>query len=427
MHARHFREGPQRRGQERPGFGMNHKKYVLIFSALLLIASQFSLAQTPPYSDEECFFCHGKPEISQILSDGRTRSLYVDPEEWSQDIHHAGKVLCVGCHTNANPYLHFREGFIDVDCARCHPEEAEEYEKNVHLTFAAPSPGKELPLCFHCHTKHHVLRHDDPSSSVHEKNIGDTCGSCHAEVMINNLFKGRSLGKISGHRKGDLSEKFDMKVCINCHYDDSAHGAKRVFKDFCARCHDVSSMASIVMGPTHLDSQRFTWLNLINSGLLLVLVLGMGLFIIYRSREGIANNIKSWLERMKIPEKEIEKPEAAEETAKEEPKPELAPETAPEEPGLEDQESQPEKKEETTPIIEEEKKETPEQEQKKDEEEKEKPAQEDIKEEDSEAEKATEDQDKGESEETEPKEQIKEEAKDQKDDDDEKQGQSEER
>ncbi|MDH5705637.1 MAG: hypothetical protein OEZ45_06420 [Candidatus Aminicenantes bacterium] len=384
---------------------MNQKKYVLILFTLFMIASQFSLAQTPSYSDEECLFCHGKPEISQILSDGRTRSLYVDPEEWSQDIHHAGKVLCVGCHTNANPYLHFREGFIDVDCARCHPEEAEEYQKNVHLTFAAPSPGKELPLCFHCHTKHHVLRHDDPSSSVHEKNIGDTCGSCHAEVMVKSIFKGSSMGKISGHRKGDLSEKFDMRVCINCHYDDSAHGVKRVFKDFCSRCHDVSSMASLVMGPTHLDSQRITWLNSIDSGLVIVLVLGVGLFIICRSRGGIANNVKSWLERMRIQEKEIEKPEAAEETAKEEPKPELTPEPTLEESGPEDQEPQPEKTEEITPEPGEEKKEIPEQEQIKEEAEEDEPAQEEIKEEDLETEKVKEDQDQGQSEECKPEEQ----------------------
>lgn len=406
---------------------MNQKKYALILSALFLITSQFSLAQTPSYSDEECLFCHGKPEISQILSNGRTRSLYVDPEEWNRDIHHTGKVFCVSCHTNANPYLHFREGFIDVDCARCHPEEAEEYEKNVHLTFAAPSPGKELPLCFHCHTKHHVLHHDDPSSSVHEKNIGDTCGSCHAEVMIKSLFKGRSLGKISGHRKGDLSEKFDMKVCISCHYDDSAHEAKWVFKDFCSRCHNVSSPASLIMGPTHLDSQRFTWLNLINSGLLIVTVLGMGLFVICRSRKEIAGNARSWLERMRIQEKEIEEPEVAEETAKEEPKPELAAEPAPEESGPEDHEPQPEKTEETAPIIEEERKETLEHEQKKGEAEEEEPGQEGTKEEESETEKATEDQNKGQIEDSTPEDQIKDEAKKQEGEEEEKEEQSEER
>jgi len=378
-------------------------KCFLILSALFIIASQSSLAQTPSYSDEECLFCHGKPEISQILSDGRIRSLYIDPEEWSQDIHHAGKILCVGCHTNANPYLHFREGFIDVDCARCHPEEAEEYKKNIHLTFAAPSPGKELPLCFHCHTKHHVLRHDNPSSSVHEKNVGATCGSCHAEVMIRSLFKGRSLGKISGHRKGDLSEKFDMRVCINCHYNDSAHGAKRVFKDFCSRCHDVSSIANLVMGPSHLDSQRFAWHNLINSGLLVVFVLGMGLFIIYRSRGGIASNLKSWLERMRIQDKEIEKPGTAEETVKEEPN--LTPEPTQEESRSEDQEPQPEKTEEVIPEPGEERKETAEQEQIKEEAEEAEPAREEIQEEDLKTEKVKEDRDQEQTDESKPEEQ----------------------
>ena len=401
--AKHFRKGHQLSLPARPVHRMMKIKCILIFSALFVLASQSSLAQTRSYADEECLFCHGKPELSQILSDGRTRSLYVNPEEWSQDVHHMGKVLCVGCHTNANPYLHFREGFIDVDCARCHPEEAEEYQKNVHLTFAAPSPGKELPLCFHCHTKHHVLRHDDPSSSVHEKNIGDTCGSCHAEVMVKGIFKGRSLGKISGHRKGDISEKFDMKVCINCHYEDSAHGAKRIFKDFCSRCHDVSSMGNLVMGPTHLDSQRFAWHNLINTGLLVVVVLGMGLFIIYRARGGMASNLKSWLERMRVQEKEIEKPEAAEEAVKEEPT--QTPEPPLEEPGPEDQEPQPEKTEEVTPESGEEKKEAPEQEQKKEEAKEKEPAQEEIGKEDLKTEKAKDDRTQEQSEERTPEEQ----------------------
>ncbi len=270
----------------------------------LLLLVQLSLSQSTPYSDQECLSCHGKPEIAQIKSDGTVRSLYVDPEEWNQDVHHTGKVLCVDCHTHANPYIHFREGFIDVDCSRCHPEEAEEYQKNIHTTFAVPSAGKELPLCYHCHTKHHVLRHDDPASSVSENNIGDTCGICHAEVMLKGIFKGSSLGKISGHRKGDISESFNMRVCISCHYDDSAHGAKRVYKDFCSRCHDVRSLASTIMGPTHLNSQRAALLNYLNTALVLSFVLGACLFFGYRSRGRLVDGVKSWIKGMTIPKED---------------------------------------------------------------------------------------------------------------------------
>jgi hypothetical protein len=273
-----------------------------LFCSLLLILLLFnqSHSQQPVYSDQDCLFCHGKPEMAQITPDGNVRSLFVDPEEWSQDIHHRGHLICIDCHKNANPYIHFREGFIDVDCARCHTEEDEEYQKNIHHSFAAPlTPGKELPLCFHCHTKHHVLPHEEPLSSVHESNIAQTCGTCHPETMIRAVVNGTSLGKISGHRKGDLSETFDMNLCLDCHYKDSAHGAKRVYKDFCTRCHDVRSKGNLIMGPTHLNSAKWTNLNLIGNGLFILLLLSGGSFVIYRSRNRISTKISVWLSNMK--------------------------------------------------------------------------------------------------------------------------------
>jgi hypothetical protein len=282
-------------------------KALLLSLLLFLLLFKQSNSQLPVYSDQDCLSCHGKPEIAQIMPDGKVRSLFVDPEEWSGDIHHRGKLICNDCHKNANPYLHFREGFIDVDCARCHPEEDEEYQKNIHHTFSGPiTPGKELPLCFHCHTKHHVLRHDEPSSSVHESNLAETCGTCHPEVMMKGLVEGTSWGKISGHRKGDLSEKFDMRVCINCHYEDSAHGAKRVYKDFCIRCHDIKSKGNLVMGPTHLNLARWVRLNLIGNGLFVLFLLLGGSFIIYQSRKGISTKIRLWFNQMKKEEDSAE-------------------------------------------------------------------------------------------------------------------------
>jgi hypothetical protein len=279
---------------------MGLRKSIFISFIFLIFLFHRSFSQT--YTDQDCLFCHGKPDIFQITSEGTIRSLYVNPEEWSQDVHRLGKMMCVDCHLNANPYLHFREGFIDVDCARCHPEEEEEYQKNIHLTFSTPSPNKEFPLCFHCHTRHHVLRHDNPLSSINEKNVGETCSQCHAEVMVEGILKGASLGKISGHRKGDLGEKFDMNVCINCHYEDSAHGTKRVYKDFCSRCHNVYSKAGPILGPTHLNSQKWVWLNYLGGSLVIFLFVGTFVLISYTRRKKIINGIKSWQDRMKIEE-----------------------------------------------------------------------------------------------------------------------------
>ncbi len=298
-------------------FLKRHLRIVVIHFILVLLFFRPSFSQTSPYTDRDCLFCHEKPNISQIMANGKVRSLYVDPEEWSQDVHHKGKINCVDCHANANPYLHFREGFIDVDCARCHPEEAEEYQKNIHLTFAVPSAGKELPLCYHCHTKHHVLRHDDPASSVHEKNIGETCLQCHAEVMVKGITKGASLGKISGHRKGDLGEKFDMNVCISCHYEDSAHGAKRAYKEFCSRCHDVRTKGNVLMGPTHISSKRWIWLSSADSGIVALLVVSVFIFWGVRSRKKVLGRFKKWQETMRIKEKETPKSEEKDEVKNE--------------------------------------------------------------------------------------------------------------
>jgi len=279
---------------------MGLRKSTFIFFIFLIFLFNLSFSQS--YTDQDCLSCHGKPDIFQITRDGTVRSIFVNPKDWSQDVHHQSNMACVDCHINANPFLHFREGFIDVDCARCHPEEEEEYQKNIHLTFSTPSPNKELPLCFHCHTKHHILRHDDPWSSINEKRVGKTCGQCHAEVMVKGLLKGASLGKVSGHRKGDLAEKFDMNVCINCHYEDSAHGAKRIYKDFCSRCHDVRSKAGFALGPTHLNSQSWAGLNYLGGGLVIFVFVGAFVFIGYTRRKKIMNGFKTWHDKMKIEE-----------------------------------------------------------------------------------------------------------------------------
>lgn len=278
------------------------------FSFLVFLFSIAAPSLPDKYSDQECLTCHGKPEISQVTKEGEVRSLFVDPEKWSADVHQKGRILCVDCHLNANPYVHFREGFIKVDCARCHPEEAEEYQKNIHLTFAAPTAGKEFPLCYHCHTRHHVLLHDDPASSVNEQNVSATCGSCHPEVMVRSIVRGTSLGKISGHRKGDLSERFDMQVCLNCHYEDSGHGAKRVYRDFCSRCHNPRSKSGMAIGSIHLDSQRMSGINRMSNGLVGLFLFGLLVLAGYKSRKGIVHRVRTWQSRLRTaaeaPEKE---------------------------------------------------------------------------------------------------------------------------
>jgi hypothetical protein len=289
---------------------MSPKNISIAFTVFLFLSIPHAFADSSPFSDQDCLDCHGKPNLSQIMSDGTTRSLYVNPEEWAQDVHKTSQMVCVDCHVNANPYLHFREGYIDVDCESCHRAETEEYQRNIHFEYAPLSAGRELPRCYHCHTRHHILRLDNPLSSVHEKNIADTCGTCHAEVMVSSLLKGSSLGKISGHRKGDISERFDMKVCIHCHHP--AHSSTGVAKDFCRRCHDDSKKANLIMGPTHLSSQKWMQLNYMGGGLAVFLLLSFVVFVGYRSRKNVIGRCQTWLKSMEQEKQEPTEPEKPE-------------------------------------------------------------------------------------------------------------------
>lgn len=267
------------------------------FIFLLLLALSFnpsSLRSLDSYSNKDCLKCHEKPEISQTLRNGDTRSIHLDPSMWAQDIHQKKGMTCVDCHVQASPSLHLREGFKKVNCASCHPEEEEEFTKNIHFEYRNVTPEKTLPQCYDCHTKHHVLLHDNPESSIHETNIGKTCSICHDEVKVRGIFKGMSLGKISGHRKGDLSEKFDMNVCISCHYEDSAHGRKRAYKEYCSRCHDVRKKVDGILGPIHLNSAQWARFNYVGSGLAIFSLLGLGVFFGVRTRRKFIRKIWTW-------------------------------------------------------------------------------------------------------------------------------------
>jgi hypothetical protein len=134
--------------------------------------------------------------------------------------------------------------------------------------------------------------------------------------MVSSLLKGSSLGKISGHRKGDISERFDMKACIHCHHP--AHSSTGVAKDFCGRCHDASKEANPIIGPTHLSSLKWMRLNYVGGVLVVFLVLGAVLFVGYRSRKGFILKCQTWLKSMEKEEQEpieIEAPKNPEETA----------------------------------------------------------------------------------------------------------------
>ncbi|GAG40948.1 unnamed protein product [marine sediment metagenome] len=57
------------------------------------------------------------------------------------------------------------------------------------------------------------------------------------------------------------------------------------------------------MGPTHLDSERWTDLNYTGGALAALLLIGTFFFLGHKSRNGIAAAIKAWYMSMKLDNK----------------------------------------------------------------------------------------------------------------------------
>jgi hypothetical protein len=133
-------------------------------------------------------------------------------------------------------------------CARCHREGQkaamryagqqheiiERYTESIHGKGLLKSGLTVTATCTNCHTAHAVLPHTDPLSSVNEKNVPATCGTCHHGIQekFENSIHSRKVSK---------SDK-ELPVCKDCH---TAHTIRRADQDQfkleimgrCGRCH----------------------------------------------------------------------------------------------------------------------------------------------------------------------------------------------
>lgn len=207
---------------------------ITLFFGLLFCGSILHAEIT---SDDQCLRCHGEASIKQVQPDGRIRSLYVDPEQWQADVHRGKGFACVDCHTEVSSFSHPVGGFQAVDCAACHSEECETFTRTVHASIS--STGKEtVSGCYDCHAKHSVRSKEDPEASVGPKHIASTCSSCHADEAASSSWINRlTFFRISGHKKENVSQRYDMSQCLHCHFEEGAHGQPSVLAERCATCH----------------------------------------------------------------------------------------------------------------------------------------------------------------------------------------------
>lgn len=174
------------------------------------------------YTDQECINCHREESRGSLL--------HVSINQYKNSIH--GEELgCKDCHVGVKNETHeTTPGAGAVDCNACHDE------KNRH---GAGSGSGNLPQCYSCHTKHHILPPSTAESSVNPKNLSTTCGSCHpVQTRAIDSFSVFATFRVSSHKKEDFAGDFATSDCLGCHQGKAAHGEKEpIYEHDCYRCH----------------------------------------------------------------------------------------------------------------------------------------------------------------------------------------------
>lgn len=192
----------------------------------------------------DCSSCHS--EIGDNYNKSIHGKLFAEKNE--------NAPTCKECHGQhnvlgrKNPKSNTFPTNIPTLCARCHrtgEKAANRYtgtETNIIEHYIQSIHGKGLmksgltvtATCTDCHTAHLELPHEDPESSINQKNIANTCGSCHygIEEQFNKSIHSQLVNKTDKK----------LPVCNDCH---SAHTIKRTdnsgFKleimSQCGNCH----------------------------------------------------------------------------------------------------------------------------------------------------------------------------------------------
>lgn len=244
-------------------------------AVLILLLAQGILA----YAPEDCVRCH---------KTGSSESrLHIPVQTYEASIH-GREITCQECHTGVTDDGHkTKRGSGAVDCSRCHDQE------NRH---GLKSMNEYRPQCYACHTAHAVFEKGDERSSVHKKNLSNTCKTCHpAECGQRDLLSWLLSLQISSHNKQDFGRVFDETNCVGCHQGMAAHGEDQPLDDQdCYQCHLSPKGDSLLLGYIHpkadLDREPTIFVaGAIYGLLILVLFSGGFLFYVHRfSRKGKA-------------------------------------------------------------------------------------------------------------------------------------------
>ncbi len=143
-----------------------------------------------------------------------------------------------------------------VDCADCHEDESEVYQKHGRLEVGK---DPDLPKCWSCHGTHEILPSTDRQSHVHQINLPGTCRACHTDVDLvkkHDILRDKPirLYETSVHGTSTRKGLYVSATCNDCHNAEAADGKRTAHRilspadpdstiyhfnipDTCGQCH----------------------------------------------------------------------------------------------------------------------------------------------------------------------------------------------
>lgn len=199
----------------------NTVKHNITFSIFTLLLFLFLINFNLPdlLGQDDCFECHGEPDLTTVDEAGDEVSLFVDADKYANSIH--GEFDCTECHADVKQIPH-EEKLKKVDCVACHEDVLEKYQSSIHAVAKARGVA-EAPSCADCHSKHDILPSSDPESHTYPLKLASTCAVCHSDPKIVRKFHIPIPDPLAAYKKSVhgialLSENnFNAATCNSCH------------------------------------------------------------------------------------------------------------------------------------------------------------------------------------------------------------------
>jgi len=228
-----------------------------------------------------CARCHREGQKAAMSYEGSEQKII---EHYQESIHGKGLLksgltvtaTCADCHTahrelpHTNPQSSIHQKNVAQTCGTCHYGIEEQFAQSVHSPDVTKTE-KELPVCNDCHTAHTIRRTDQEGFRLMTMN---TCGRCHEKIA--ETYFDTYHGKVSQLGYGKTAKCYD---CHGAHdilpvSDVRSHLSRENVVATCQKCHEGATrqFAGYLTHATHHDPGKYPYLFWVFWGMTTLLV-----------------------------------------------------------------------------------------------------------------------------------------------------------